>query len=321
MTPKVGVIGVGHMGQNHVRVYSEMPSVDLVGVFDADEEQAESIATEYDTTAYSMESLLDTVDMVSIAVPTRFHASIARDCIDAGVDLLVEKPFVDDLEVGRELVRRADEAGVTLQVGHIERFNPAITALDDVVADLDIIAVEAHRLGPPINRDLGDSVVMDLMIHDVDIVLSLVDAEVESVSAIGTRDTQYADAQIRFDDGTVVSLTASRLTQRKVRTLSVTADECRVDVDYISQSVDIHRNSLPEYIKQNGELRYRHESIVEQPMVEKNEPLRDELTAFVQASTENTTPRVTGEDALRAIEVTRKIDELASKSERREVIQ
>ncbi|WP_224271109.1 Gfo/Idh/MocA family protein [Haloprofundus salinisoli] len=321
MNPKVGVIGVGHMGQNHVRVYSEMPGVDLAGVFDADDEQADRIATEYGTTAYSMDNLLDVVDMVSVAVPTRFHASIARDCIDAGVDLLVEKPFVDDLEVGRELVRRAEDAGVTLQVGHIERFNPAITALSDIVTDLDIIAIEAHRLGPPINRDLEDSVVMDLMIHDVDIVLSLVDAEVESVSAVGTRNTQYADAQIQFDDGTVVSLTASRLTQRKVRTLSVTADECRVDVDYISQSVDIHRNSLPEYIKQNGELRYRHESIVEQPMVEKNEPLRDELTAFVKAATENTTPRVTGEDALRAIEVTRQIDELASKAERHEVIQ
>jgi predicted dehydrogenase len=321
MKPKVGVIGVGHMGQNHVRVYSEMPGVDLAGVFDADDEQAALIAEEYGTTAYSMDDLLEVVDMVSVAVPTRFHASIARDCIDAGVDLLVEKPFVDDLEVGRELVRRAKEAGVTLQVGHIERFNPAITALSDIVADLDIIAIEAHRLGPPINRDLGDSVVMDLMIHDVDIILSLVDAEVESVSALGTRDTQYADAQIKFDDGTVVSLTASRLTQRKVRTLSVTADECRVDVDYISQSVDIHRNSLPEYIKQNGELRYRHESIVEQPMVEKNEPLRDELTAFVQAAMDKTTPRVTGEDALRAIEVTRKIDELASKAERKEVIQ
>ncbi|WP_117595690.1 MULTISPECIES: Gfo/Idh/MocA family protein [Haloprofundus] len=321
MNPKVGVIGVGHMGQNHVRVYSEMPGVDLAGVFDADDEQADRIAEEYGTTAYPMESLLDTVDMVSVAVPTRFHASIARDCIDAGVDLLVEKPFVDDLEVGRELVRRADEAGVTLQVGHIERFNPAITALSDITTDLDIIAIEAHRLGPPINRDLEDSVVMDLMIHDVDIVLSLVDAEVESVSAMGTRNTQYADAQIRFDDGTVVSLTASRLTQRKVRTLSVTADECRVDVDYISQSVDIHRNSLPEYIKQNGELRYRHESIVEQPMVEKNEPLRDELTAFVEAAKNGEKPRVTGEDALRAIEVTRKIDELASEVERHEVIQ
>ncbi|WP_101298337.1 Gfo/Idh/MocA family protein [Halegenticoccus soli] len=319
--PAAGVIGVGHMGQNHVRVYGEMQGVDLVGVCDADSARAESVAAEYDTDAYAQDELLDAADLVSVAVPTSYHAPIVRDCIEAGVDALVEKPFVDDLDAGRELARRAEENGVTIQVGHVERFNPAITALAEIVRDLDVIAFEAHRLGPPLDRELDDSVVMDLMIHDVDVILSLVDADLESVSACGTRGTQYATANLRFSDGTVANLTASRLTQRKIRTLSVTADDCRIDVDYTSQAVHIHRNSLPEYIKNDGEIRYRHESIVEEPMIERSEPLLDEISSFVEAATEGKTPRVTAADALRAIEVTREIDRQAMRSERREVVQ
>ncbi|WP_129116664.1 Gfo/Idh/MocA family protein [Halegenticoccus tardaugens] len=315
-----GVIGVGHMGRNHVRVYDELPGVDLVGVADADSTRAESIAAAHGTVARSQEDLLAAADLVSVAVPTSHHAPIVRDCIDAGVDALVEKPFVDDLDAGRELASRAAEAGVTIQVGHVERFNPAIDALAEILQDLDVIAIEAHRLGPPLDRELDDSVVMDLMIHDVDVLLSLVDADLDTVSACGTRGTQYATANLRFENGVVANLTASRLTQKKIRTLSVTATDCRIDIDYTSQSVHIHRNSLPEYVKDDGEIRYRHESIVEEPMVERSEPLRDEIASFIEASREGTTPRVTAEDALRAIEVTCEIDRQAMRSERREEV-
>jgi predicted dehydrogenase len=306
-----GVIGVGTMGQNHARVYRELPESTLYGVFDADDERAEQVAETYGTTARSMGDLLDTVDVVSVAVPTRYHYETVRECIDAGVDVLVEKPFVADPEKGRKLVEFADERDVTLQVGHIERFNPATRKLMDIAADLDIIAVDARRLGPPIDRDIDDTAVMDLMIHDLDIVTALVDDEVVSVDAIGNADVDYAAANLQFDSGVVGQLTASRVTQEKERQLSLSAESCRVKVDYIEQTIEIHRQSLPEYVEDDGDVTYHHENVVERVSVEKREPLKNELSAFIEASVEGTAPVVTAEDGLRALRLTRTIDDLA----------
>lgn len=308
---RAGVIGVGTMGQNHARVYRELPETELAGVFDADPERAEDAAERYETEVRSMGELLDHVDVVSVAVPTEYHYETVRECIDAGVDVLVEKPFVDDPENGRRLVEFATDRGVTLQVGHIERFNPATQKLLEIADDLDIIGVDARRLGPPIDRDIDDTAVMDLMIHDVDIVTALVDEEVASVNAVGNDDVRYAAANLQFNSGIVGQLTASRVTQEKERTLSLSAKNCRVKVDFIAQTIEIHRQSLPEYVEENGDVTYHHENIVERLSVEKREPLKNELSAFVEASVQGTQPAVTGEDGLRALELTRTIDELA----------
>lgn len=305
-----GVIGVGSMGQHHARVYSELHTVELVGVTDIDEEQAAETAAEHGTSAMGRSELLDAVDIISVAVPTAYHYETVLDCIDHGVHVLVEKPFVCEREKGRELAERADAAGVTLQVGYIERFNPATRVLTDIVPDLDIVAIDIDRLGPPVDRQSEDSVVMDLMVHDIDLLLSLVDSEVESLSATG-RDEGHAAVQFQFADESIAALTASRLTQQKVRQLSVTAISCRVNVDFISQTVEIHRNSVPEYIESDGDIRYRHESVIERPIVENGEPLKAELTAFVTAVRDGTTPLVTAEDALRVLEVAEQIEGLA----------
>jgi predicted dehydrogenase len=306
-----GVIGVGSMGQNHARVYRELPETTLGGVFDADHTQAEAVAERYETTARSMGELLEAVDVVSVAVPTRFHYETVRECIDAGVDVLVEKPFVADSEKGRKLVEFADERDVTLQVGHIERFNPATRKLMDIAQDLDIVAVDARRLGPPVDRDIDDSVVMDLMIHDLDIVTALVDDEVTHLNAMGTADGDYATANLQFGSGVVGKLTASRVTQEKERTLSIHAASCRVKVDYIEQTIEIHRQSLPEYVEEDGDVTYHHENVVERVAVEKREPLKNELSAFVEAAVENREPVVTGEDGITALELIQEIDGLA----------
>ncbi|WP_128475870.1 Gfo/Idh/MocA family protein [Halorussus pelagicus] len=307
------VIGVGSMGRHHARAYSELPDVTLVGVYDVDDQQAREVAADHGARVLEMDALLGTADVVSIAVPTRFHADIARDCIDSGVDVLVEKPFVDDPAVGRELIARADDADVTIQVGHVERFNPAIRTLSDIVADLDVIAVEAERLGPPPEgRQIDESAVLDLMIHDIDVVLAMLGEDPESVTAHGVRNNQYATADLTFADGTVASLTASRVTQQRVRKLAITAESCRVNVDYIDRSIEIHRHSLPEYIEDNGDVRYRHESIVERPTVESGEPLKNELEAFVSAATGDADPVVSGEDGLKVLEVAREIHESAA---------
>jgi len=309
-----GVIGVGSMGHHHARVYSELPEAELVGVTDVDPEAADSVAAEYGTDALDRERLLERADIVSVAVPTPYHYETARACIDSGVDLLIEKPFVEDLDQGRELAERAREAGVTLQVGHIERFNPATKVLTEIVPDLDIVAVDIDRLGPPVDRGGNDSVVMDLMVHDIDILLSLVDSEIDSMAA-AARETGHANVQFQFDDDTLASLTASRLTQQKVRTLSLTAESCRVNVDFISQTVEIHRHSMPEYIESNGDIRFRHESVVEHPIVDNGEPLKAELAAFVTAAREGSAPVVTAEDGLRVLSVAQEIESQNTQAE------
>ena len=309
-TVRAGVIGVGSMGRHHARVYSELPGVTLAGVSDVDEQQAEGVASEYNSRAMDVDALLDAVDVVSVAVPTAYHYDTVGRCLDNGVHVLVEKPFVEDRDRGRELARRATERDLVLQVGHIERFNPATRVLADIVPDLDVVAVNVERLGPPLERDTDDNVVMDLMVHDLDILLSLTDSDVRSLSALA-RDERHVTVHLQFDDESIAELTASRLTQQKVRRLSITALSCRVNVDFISQTVEIHRRSLPEYVESDGDIRYRHESVVERPMVENGEPLKHELTAFVDAVREGTKPVVTAHDAITVMEWVDEIESVA----------
>ncbi|WP_238547500.1 MULTISPECIES: Gfo/Idh/MocA family protein [Haloferax] len=295
------------MGTNHVRVYSELRDVELVGVADADMDRAVAVADDFDTDAHPIDALLDRVDVVTVAVPTPYHGSVARQCIEAGVHTLVEKPFVDDLTVGEELSALATWHGVTLQVGHIERFNPAVRALDGLLEAVEPVAITANRLGPPLNREMGDGVIMDLMIHDIDVILSLVDAEVQTVTGTSAADEQYATAQLTFGNGVIGSLTASRLTQQKTRTLDITARDRLIRVDYLNQSVQIFRQSRPDYLRDEGNIRYRHEVVMEQPMIETGEPLKFELEAFVDAATNGGSVRVSAADGLRAIDVAQRI--------------
>jgi predicted dehydrogenase len=297
-----GVIGVGSMGANHARVYAEMPDVDLVGVSDLDADRAADVADEYDTDVLEADALVEAADGVSVAVPTGAHAPMARRCIEAGTAALVEKPFVEDRETGMELAAAARDAGVVLQVGHIERFNPAVQTLFELLGDVNLVAVSAERLGPPLDRDVDDGVVMDLMIHDIDILLSLVDGRVRAISATGRDDGQYATSQFTFDNGTVGRLTASRLTQRKIRRLDVTTEEMLVQVDYLDQSIRIHRQSRPAFDSSHAGLRYRSERVTERPIVDSGEPLRRELSSFVESARAGTAPEVTALDGLRTVE-------------------
>jgi predicted dehydrogenase len=313
---RAGVVGVGSMGENHARIYDELDATRLAGVFDADADRAASVADEYDTRALEFERLLDDVDLASIAVPTAYHYDVASSCIRHGVDILVEKPFVADPDEGRELVERADANDVTIQVGHVERFNPVVSTVRDLVEDLEVISVSARRLGPPPERDIEDTAVMDLMIHDIDVVLDLVDADLSTYDAVGAADGRYATATLAFDSGVVGHLTASRVTQEKVRELTLTARECRLKADYIDQTVEIHRSSTPEYLEHQGDVHYHHENVVERVTVDRQEPLKNELRSFVAAASNGEEPLVTAGEGLTVLEVTRGIDRAAAKTER-----
>ncbi len=299
---KAGVVGVGAMGRHHARIYHELPETELVGVCDADPDRAAEVAEKHDTLSRDWEALRAEVDAVSIAVPTQYHYDFVKDCIEHDIPVLVEKPFVKDIDEGRELVRLAEKRDVPIQVGHVERFNPAVETLADYVSDLDIIAVSAQRLNPPVSRDIDDNAVFDLMIHDLDILLSLVEGDVENVASMKNSRGQYAAAELQFDDGTIGQLTASRVTQRRVRELTVTAEECHVHVDYADQTVEVHRqgsgNGTPE-----------EDKVVERLTVDDDEPLKNELRSFVDVVTNGGTPPVSGRDGLHVVELTSRIDE------------
>ena len=320
---RVGVIGVGSMGENHARVYAELPTVELAGIADADADRARNVAGRHDTRSMDRRDLVESVDAVSIAVPTAHHYPVARECIVAGVHVLIEKPFVAEPAEGRELVSLADEHDITIQVGHIERFNPAIQAVSEILAGKELIAIDARRLGSPREREIKDGAVMDLMIHDIDVALSLVDGDPDFVNAVGTQGSRYVDAQLRFDGGVVASLTASRVTQRKVRELTITTRDAWIVVDYIDRSIEIHRQSSERY-EPSDHTRHAtfhsrvwrrgiesNEGIIEQPMVGGGEPLKEELAAFVDCVETGDEPVVTAADGLRALEVALTIDRLA----------
>ncbi|ELY49490.1 Gfo/Idh/MocA family protein [Natronorubrum sulfidifaciens] len=312
---RAGVIGVGSMGANHARVYSELPAVELSCVTDHDDAVAHRIADEYDTEAVPFDTVLERCDVVTVAVPTRAHYDVVSTCLEADVHVLVEKPIAETVEQGRKLAALARDRGCLLQVGHIERFNPAVQTVADLIDDLEVISLEAERLGPPIDRTAPGNVIFDLMVHDVDIVDSLLDDRPNSVSAMGTDGGQYATATMEYGD-VVASLTASRVTQKKVRTLTVTARDCLVEVDYLQQSVLIHRDSYPEYLIDDGTRRYRHESVVERPRVDNGEPLRHELESFVEAVRTGSEPVVTAEDGIEALETVQLIDSLIGEETR-----
>ncbi len=297
----VGVFGVGNMGAHHARAYAELRDARLVGIHDVDAARAREVAARHGTEPLAGDELLARADAVSVAVPTAYHHEVAGRAIDRGVATLVEKPLVDSPPEGIDLVQRARRDDVTLQVGHVERFNPAVRTLREVLPDLDVLAVDARRLGPPVDREDDTSVVLDLMIHDLDVALSVVDADVTDVEAAAASDDRYVAATVSFENGVVGSFRASRVTQRKVRHLQVTAAECTVEVDYIDRSVQIHRHSLPEYVESDGDLRYRHESVIERPTVGNGEPLKNQLRAFLEAVRTGESPPVTGEDGLRAL--------------------
>lgn len=308
---RAGVIGVGSMGKNHARVYNELAETRLVGVADENTSRARSIASEYDTDPHETTELLDHVDMVTVAVPTQYHSAVARECIAADVNLLVEKPFVGNLAEGRDLIERADERDLIMQVGHIERFNPAVRTLMGMVDDLEIIGINVERMGPPPGRAIEDTAVMDLMIHDVEILLAIVSDPVASVKAVGNHEGRYAESLLGFESGVIGRLSASRVTQRKIRRLTISAESCWVELDYINQSVEIHRQSSSEFVNK-GDIHHRHSNVVERLSIDQTEPLKNELASFATAVREHEQPVVTGEDGLRALELTQTIDTMVN---------
>ena len=283
---RAGVVGAGHMGQYHMLVYSELWDIEVAGVVDVDRDRATAVAAHYGTRAFTdHRDLIAAVDLVSVAVPTEQHFQVTSDFLEAGVGVLVEKPVAPTLEEARELFAVARRAGAVLHVGHVERFNGAVQELKKIV-DQPIL-VESRRLGPFAPRVQKDTVVMDLMIHDLDIVLGLVDSPPRRLTAMGScvhsPAVDVAVVQIGFESGTIGVITASRATEEKIRTLAVTQPDAYIVLDYSEQDIRVHRRAAQEYTLDRESIRYRRASFVEHVQVHKDNPLKLEILHLVRA--------------------------------------
>ncbi|HTY07991.1 MAG TPA: Gfo/Idh/MocA family oxidoreductase [Candidatus Edwardsbacteria bacterium] len=298
----VGVIGVGSLGQHHARNFSEIKEVCLAGVADADVARAQEIAAKHKVTAYSdYHELLQNVDAVSVVVPTSLHHAVARDVIAGGKHLLLEKPITSTIAQAEEVVRLAGEKKIKLQVGHIERFNPALRAAAPHIHDPKFI--ECTRIAPYVTRGTDVPVVLDLMIHDIDIILSFVRSEVERISAIGfnpvSDQEDIANARLEFANGCVANVTASRISIKKERKVRFFQRNAYINVDYMKPDVKVYKlKGDPK-----GVLDLAKMVDYTEPRIDKVEPLKAELTAFVDCILHDTEPLVTGGDGLRALKV------------------
>ena len=294
---KVGVAGGGHMGKEHARIYAELAEAELVGVHDSNPETARKIAAKCRTRAFaSLAEMVEAVDAASIVTPTMTHLAIAEPFLRRGKHVLVEKPMAMDTAEARKLVDLAEKHGAKLAVGHVERFNPVLAALEERLGRPRFI--EAHRLSPYPGRSTDIGVVMDLMIHDLEIILHLVRSPVTSVDAVGvpvlSKGEDIANARIRFANGCVANLTTSRISPEKLRKIRVFQDDAYLSLDYM---------------KQEGEIYKRLEGKITRDKIPvmKGEPLKNQLAEFVMNVRENTDPRVAGAHGFEALKLASQI--------------
>jgi len=311
---RVGVIGVGYLGKFHTQKYAGMDEVDLVGVVDTNKVKAETIAAKYNTNAYpDYRGLFGKVDAVSIVVPTPFHFAVARDFLENGVDVLVEKPMTTTLEEADELIRFSESRGLIIQVGHLERFNPAVIALQDIVQKP--MFIESHRLSLYNDRSTDVSVVLDLMIHDIDIILNFVRSEVSEIRAAGvpviSEHVDIANARLEFSSGCIANVTASRISTKNERKIRLFQKDAYVSVDFTGREITV--------VKQNSEsdTGLIPGMEVKQLCFTKGDALEDELKSFVKAVLKREAPEVTGEMGRDALKIALSImDQISSANSR-----
>lgn len=294
----VAVVGVGYLGKFHAEKYAASAKARLVAVVDTDCARAHEIGASVGVEALTdYHALIGRVQCVSIAVPTRFHFQVARDLIDAGVDVLVEKPLTPDIAEARQLVAAANKRAVILQVGHLERFNPAIRRLEGVVKDPKF--VECHRLAPFVERGTDVNVVLDLMIHDIDVIASLVRSPVKRVEAVGvpvlTDKPDIANARINFANGCIANVTASRVSLKRERKIRFFQPDAYISIDYDQRRAQIYHKPAPGA----GWLDIRAENID----IKDGDALADEIDSFLDCVAGRTLPLVGGEEALTALEI------------------
>lgn len=294
---RVGVIGIGHLGSIHARVYKEIPGCSLVAVCDTNSKVLDSVSKELQVPGYTdHRKLYGGVDAVSIATPTKMHFKVAADFLNNKIHTLVEKPFTPTLQEADSLIKIAQDNGLILQVGHIERFNSAFSATKKIIKDPKFI--ECHRLSSFPNRSLDVGAVLDIMIHDIDIILGLVNSPVERMESVGvnvlTDFEDIANARLTFKNGCVANLTASRVSDEAMRKIRIFQENTYISLDYKNAQAVVYRKGLFKITKENLPI-------------EKEQPLQKELASFIECVAQNKEPLVSGKVAREALDCALKI--------------
>ncbi len=297
-TVKVGVIGLGHLGKIHAKIYSGFKDTKITFVCDIIKTRAKKIAKELNASySTNFRDCFGEVDALSIATPTSTHYQIARECIQHKIDVLVEKPLTPDLTQAKRLITLAKKYNCILQVGHVERFNKALQAIRDIPGEIKFI--ECHRIGPFKKRSLDISVVLDLMIHDLDIIMELVPFKIKQIQAVGTKVItslpDIANARISFENGTVCNITSSRVSEEALRKIRIFKENCYISLDYMHQTVKI-------YTEKNNKIKKKNIKI------KKEQPLKLELRSFIDAVKKRQKPPASGEEIISALEIAFKIE-------------
>lgn len=301
-TLRVGVVGVGHIGRNHARLYAEQDAAKFAAVFDIDSARAQEIASACGATAVSsLDEFVARVDAASVATPTSSHFEVAKQLLEAGKHLLIEKPIAENTADASALAELAAARHLVLQVGHVERFNPVLGALEKRLTRPRFI--EAHRLSPYPDRSTDIGVVLDLMIHDLEIILHLVRSDVTAIDAVGvpvlSRGEDIANARLRFASGCVANITSSRISPERMRKIRVFQEDAYLSLDYQNQTGEIFRKTAVGIARENVEI-------------ERDEPLKRQLASFIECAATGRAPMVSGQQATAAldlaVEITRRMD-------------
>ncbi len=314
ITPvKVGVIGIGNMGWHHARVLSLLKDAELIGVADPDSKRGDLAMEQFSCKWYkNYKDLLKEVEAVCIAVPTLLHHAVGLECLNSGKHVLIEKPIAASKEEASSLINASNKTNKLLQVGHIERFNPAFRELTKVVANEKVVVLEARRHSPHSERANDVSVVLDLMIHDLDLVIELANSKVIRLAAVGgctgKGPMDYVNATLGFENGVVASLTASKMSHRKIRNLSAHCKESLIETDFLNHNIHIHRQAHEWYSADHGELLYRNDGFIEEVSTTSIEPLYAELEHFLQCVRGKEKPAVDGLQASRALHLANLIE-------------
>ena len=327
---KAVVIGAGHLGKEHSRIYSEMPEVNLVGVVDTDKDAGEAVAQRCKTRYYSsLKEILDKVDVASVVVPTKSHYEITKELLNNGIHVLVEKPMTGTVSEAEDLIKLGRQSSVILQPGYIERFNPALEAIKKL--DVSLKFIECHRLSPFTFRSADIGVVLDLMIHDIDIILYLSKSKVKKIDAVGVNviadKEDIANARIQFEDGCVANITASRVSFEPMRRIRLFSENSYISLDYQKQEALIYKKS-PKLTLKSIDIENKGVSNItdlknfsfgdmlkiERIKMNNQEPLRKELESFIDCVKNGKQPVVSGEEGIEAIKIADVIREEINKN-------
>ncbi|NOR65069.1 MAG: gfo/Idh/MocA family oxidoreductase [Candidatus Scalindua sp.] len=327
---KAVVIGAGHLGKEHSRIYSEMPDVSLVGVVDTDKDAGEAVAQRCKTRYYSsLKEILDKIDVASVVVPTKSHYEITKELLNNGIHVLVEKPMTGTVSEAEDLIKLGRQSSVILQPGYIERFNPALEAIKKL--DVSLKFIECHRLSPFTFRSADIGVVLDLMIHDIDIILYLSKSKVKKIDAVGVNviadKEDIANARIQFEDGCVANITASRVSFEPMRRIRLFSENSYISLDYQKQEALIYKKS-PKLTLKSIDIENKGVSNItdlknfsfgdmlkiERIKMNNQEPLRKELESFIDCVKNGKQPVVSGEEGIEAIKIADVIREEINKN-------